>query len=88
MDWKRKGKRRGIPPLCFKFKLKVLGIEVMDANVAILTPAAVTVREEKQDKVTKVVSSSQHLGLYHYWSLSSQPPLKTKKGVAGQKQYQ
>lgn len=84
-DWKRRGKRRGSPPLSFKFKLEVLGIEVMDANVAVLTPAAVTVQEEKQDKVTNVVRSSQCRGLYQYWSLFSRPPLKTNKGVAGQK---
>ena len=51
------------PPLSFKFKFKVLGIEVMDANIAVLTPAAVTVREEREDKVTDVVRSSLPLGL-------------------------
>lgn len=59
-DWKR----RRSPPLSFKFKLKVLGIKVMDANVAILTSAAVTVGEERQDKVIDVVRSSQCLDLY------------------------
>lgn len=76
MGWRRKEKRRGSPPLSFKFKLKVLGIEVMDANVAILTPTAVTVREERQDKVRNVVRSSRRLGLYQYWSLFSPPPSK------------
>lgn len=88
MGWRRKEKRRGSPPLSFKFKLKVLGIEVMDANVAILTPAAVTAREERQDKVRNVVRSSRRLGLHQYWSLFSHPPPKTNKGVTGQKKYQ
>jgi len=59
MDRKRRGKRRGNPSLSFKFKLEVLGIEVMDANVAILTAAAVTVR--RKDKTKSPRLSGAHI---------------------------
>lgn len=41
--WRREKKRRGEgnPPSGFKLELEVLGIEVVDADVAILTPTAV-----------------------------------------------
>lgn len=41
--WRREKKRRGEEnsPSGFKLELEVLGIEVVDADVAILTPAAV-----------------------------------------------
>lgn len=41
--WRREKKRRGEgnSPSGFKLELEVLGIEVVDADVAVLTPAAV-----------------------------------------------
>lgn len=44
------GKRRGEgnSPSGFKLKLEVLGIEVMDADVAVLTPAAVAAGRKRR----------------------------------------
>lgn len=41
-QWIGREKKRIHPPLSFKLKLKVLGIKIMDANIAIFTTTAVT----------------------------------------------
>lgn len=73
-------KRRGRPPLSFKLELEVLGIEVVDANVAVLTTTAVTVWE-KQMRKSSVLSGAHCVQLYtsKRWNLLSQHPPKAKK---------
>lgn len=68
------------PPLSFKLELKVLGIEVVDADIAVLTAAAVTAWEERQDPVThRVRSRCCSVYTRARRSLFSQPPPKCIK---------
>lgn len=57
-------KRRGRPPLSFKLELEVLGIEVVDANIAVLTTTAVTVWGKRDEKVISPVTSPLRPALY------------------------
>lgn len=61
-QWIGRGKKRIHPPLSFKLKLEVLGIKIMDANVAIFTTTAVTVWEKRQESH----QSCQELTMYRF----------------------
>lgn len=73
--WRREKKRRGEgnSPSGFKLELEVLGIEVMDADVAILTPTAVAAGRKGE--------SQECCWEQRMASLVSPPPPETDTGI-------